>query len=110
FQQLRFNSLGRTRFLRPGAEGIADEMGWNDDFQPSSTYSPMVQGSSSFKAAIFSPRLLISFMSSVAIASWIVVLIFLTVEKAILHAIGFELVAFTTRVMPCRSKITSAPA
>ena len=37
-------------------------------------------------------------------------MIFLIVEKAILHAIGFELVAFTTRVMPCRSKITSAPA
>jgi hypothetical protein len=70
----------------------------------------MVQGSSSLSAPILSPRLLISPMSSVAIASWIVVLIFLTVEKAILHAIGFELVAFTTRVMPCRSKITSAPA
>ena len=37
-------------------------------------------------------------------------MIFLIVEKAILHAIGFELVAFTTGVMPCRSKITSAPA
>src|SRR6476646_9885162 len=86
--------------------------GWNreNDFQPSTAYCPIVQGSSSFRAPILSPRLLISPMSSVAIASWIVLLIFLTVEKAILHAIGFEFVALTTRVMPCRNRITSAPA
>src|SRR5262249_34271484 len=72
--------------------------------------SPIVQGLSLLRVEYRLPKALMPLVSSVAIPSLMVVLLWLRTAPAALQAMGLELVPFSTRVIAWRRRMISAPA